>query len=649
MSYLNSPRLTFNGDFQSDVSTVNNDTAHYNNETFKPSFQIPSDSNDPNGWWNPEGGAVFNFLNCKVSQLTFEDGTVKSDPGSDMILGQFVGGPEGRPTGKMVDLDPDQQGVSALWCVQLRLFTASNELLFQGDIATTAFRDLQFRQTDGGKTNGQPLGGTWTSVMTNVQWGEKALASSPFLQKLKEVTHENKLSINLNAFGYHYNHSQDGRFSLGRILGSIGPWFKGEPDTFLPGRRLYGLVGLRGPAYFRISNFITEPETKRLTVDFGSSFPIADALGCISLTTPLLLGVAKIPVNQGPAQEATYITPTDFLKIGPVEYKTGSADWLNQTGGIVSFSNLPDLTFSSLTHNQLLLVSPSASTPGQLAIIARESVEGLYVRADNFVQRLDTDDESTIAFYAYRWGKPFANSAINVTLDSPTADTPLGPNNPISIVYGNNYPSDGLKFASGIFTDQQGLACLKILGKAIHSPRKYIDGQVYTLQYTLETYPNDYNDFAMMRDIIAVHLRDQFDVPEPPTWEAIKSTLIQYSNLYPIMSKYLVNLSDPVDLKLKKARLLFAFKQPITNTMHMPVTRDLSKAKREAIIKWLEYGELPEANDPTNENPPVPISQNPLGAGTPLTESQQDYRNVIKAKNGSMPSFPVIQNLFENL
>ncbi|UJB32655.1 hypothetical protein [Chromobacterium sp. Beijing] len=39
MSYLQFPRLAFSGQFQSDVSTVNNDPRHYDNATFEPRFQ----------------------------------------------------------------------------------------------------------------------------------------------------------------------------------------------------------------------------------------------------------------------------------------------------------------------------------------------------------------------------------------------------------------------------------------------------------------------------------------------------------------------------------------------------------------------------------------------------------------------------------
>lgn len=97
MSYLHLPRLVFTGDFLSDVSTVNNDTAHYNNATFKPNFQ-EFGQGAANGWWNPEGGAAFDFQNCVVQQLTLPDGTTQSAPSDDIVLGMTIQGSPGRPT-----------------------------------------------------------------------------------------------------------------------------------------------------------------------------------------------------------------------------------------------------------------------------------------------------------------------------------------------------------------------------------------------------------------------------------------------------------------------------------------------------------------------------------------------------------------------
>lgn len=646
MSYLHLPRLVFTGDFLSDVSTVNNDTAHYNNATFKPNFQEPGQG-ATNGWWNPEGGAAFDFQNCVIQQITLPDGTTQSNPSEDTVLGMTIQGSPGRPTGKMVDLDPDQQMVSALWCVQIRICNAQNEVLLQGDLATTCFRDIQMRQTDGGKSNGQPMGATWTSVLTNLIWGQAA-GSSAFLTQLKATTQGNKLAVNLNAFGYYYAHS-DGRFSLGRITGTLGPWYEGEPDTFAACRRMYG-ININTTAlstFFGNANFLFEQDTNSLSVDLGGSFPIADSMGTIGITESLSLAVSKVPLDFAPSRTtpALYMTPQDFTPIGDITYQ-GDPEWLNKTGGIVSFPALSAEISAALATNQLLLLSPSASKPGQYVVLARESVEGLLVRADNFVQRIDCGDTQEVKFYAYQWGNPLSNATITLTQEPPTPNTPLGtgPNeNPISEVYGNNFPVDGLTFKTILTTDGQGTATLGITGNAIHTPRVYLDGQIYLIDYQLGTVDN-----AFGVESISVHLRDYFEVPSQPTWDDIADIMLQYSNLYPIMSKYLVDLASADALQAQKNILLFAFSQDINNTMHMPVTRDLSAAKRQTILKWLA-NPTGTASGYATKNLATAATDNPVAPGTQPTQKQARYRQLVKAKNGFRTDFFATENVFENL
>jgi hypothetical protein len=643
MSYLHAPRLVFTGDFLSDVSTVNNDTAHYNNTTFQPNFQQPG-RGATNGWWNPEGGAVFDFQNCSVKQIFLPDGTTQTSHSGDLIIGQAVVGAEGRPTGKMVDLDPDAQMFSALWCVQLRICTANGDLLFKGDINTTSFRDIQMRQLDGGKSNGQPLGATWTSVITNVEWG-KAAEQSAFLKTLRATTQNNTLAINMNPFGYYYNHN-DGRFSLGRIIGSIGPYFESEPLTFAAARRLYGInytPSIRG-TYFSVSNFLAEPGAKRLSVDFGASFPVADSIGTVNYKQDLRLAVSKVP-QTGVASRQTptfYISPNDFIEIGALDYQS-DPNWLNKTGGIVSFNNLPDATVSALNNNQLILITPSTTQPGQYAIIAREAIDGLVARADNFIQRLDYGQSADIDFYTYQWGKLLPNTGISITLDPPTPDTPVGPKNPISELYGNNYPAEGLSFNGQISTNPQGKAQMPLTGNAIYSPRVYIDGQIYYITYQTATV-----DQAFGTESLVVHLRDYFEEIAYPVWDDISEMMIQYSNLYPIMSKYVVNLADPLALAEKKNILIFAFSRGMNDTMHMPVTRDLSDTKRQTILNWLNNPQTGEKGVLKTQAREAKAA-NPVAPGTALTDKQARYREAVKAKNGSFPGFSATDDLFENL
>lgn len=640
MSYLHSPRLVFTGDFRSDVSTINNDEQHYNNETFKPAFR-EFGLNGTNGWWNPEGGATFSFLNCTVKQATDRNGNVQPD----MMIGMIVTGPAGRNAGKMVDLDPQEQGSSELWAIKLRLITAANELLFEGDLRPTAFRDLQRRQQGGISINGQPLGGTWTSVLENITWGEKA-GSSPCLVELKATTQQDKLHINLNGFGYYYNHATDGRFAMGKIIGAIGPWFENEPATFTACRRLYGVLNKgtaeRPAIFFGNTNFLFDKEKAKLTIDLGSSFPVADAMGNVSLTQKLVVAVSKKALINPPDMASVTVAASDLLLIGEVIYQ-GNPNWLNDTGGIIGFDDLSADIITLLEDHQLLLLIPSAN--GQYIMMAREAIDGVLVRPDNFVNRLDPGQTNDVKFYAYQWGLPLSNKAISIVLEPATADQP----GPICTIPGNNFPEDGISFPASITTDKNGAATLPLTGNNINSPRVYIDGQIYTLDYQLTAFDPDAAIGPYTNDNIFIHLRDQFDIPADPVWSDIKPTMTQFSNLYPIMSKYLVDLADPIALKEKKEILLFAFTKDINDPAYMPATRDLSENKKQTILKWLRTPGPTETKDTTIVTAKKAAAKhdiNTADSSKPLTDNQQRLKKAVQAKNGSGISFDEIENIF---
>lgn len=603
MSYLQTPRLVFSGDFYSDVSTVNNDPAHYDNANFKPSYQLPNPPNQPgtNGWWNPEGGAIFDLRDCAVKHYELTCGTIVQCD-SDELIGQFVRGAQGRTTGKMVDLDPDQQMCSELWAVNLHISNAAGELLLSGELVTTGFRDLQHRQfgpttyqkimdkinddsslehfvehsstisKDPSETellelakgqaedepytnNGQSRGAPWTSVLKNVVWGEKA-AEHPFFKELKACTQGDKVSVNLHGFGYYYTHT-DGRFSLGKVIGAIGPWFEQEPLTFAPARRL---LGINSEGMFRFSNFYLEEERRRLTFDLGGSFPLSNAIGNVSFEGELYIGVSHEPLSKFGI--FTVVEGTDFSMIGPVVYEKGT-EWLLNTGGFVCFNDLSDDLMSQLAQHQVLLMA--RNDHGDFRVLARESISGYLARADNFVQRIDSDETKAVDVYAYQWGKPIS---ANLTIDAPSSA-----------------PQDGLMYLDSFDTDDAGRFILEITGNKIGTPRDFIDGQIYTPQIKYAD-PSE-NDRGEYPALVNIHLRSYFEVPDNPQWSDIAYTMTQYSNLYPIMSKYLVDLKDPEAVTKFKGALIYAFSLPLEDPVHMPVTRDLSAGKRDTILKWL--------------------------------------------------------------
>jgi hypothetical protein len=143
MSYLNALRLHFSGQFQANVSTVNNDPGHFDNGAFLSSYQDMQGPNmqPPNGWFNPQGDAAFRLLGCTITTAWTPSGQVGS---SDPVLGYIIADSDDRVPAKLVDLDPEQQMVSTIWSLKVRIADASGNTLVQGKFKPAAFMTFGF-------------------------------------------------------------------------------------------------------------------------------------------------------------------------------------------------------------------------------------------------------------------------------------------------------------------------------------------------------------------------------------------------------------------------------------------------------------------------------------------------------------------------
>ena len=65
MSYLHPIRLHFAGRFRADVSTVNNNRQHFNNDSFTPDFQKPFSGASDRSNWQPAGTGAWRLLDCR--------------------------------------------------------------------------------------------------------------------------------------------------------------------------------------------------------------------------------------------------------------------------------------------------------------------------------------------------------------------------------------------------------------------------------------------------------------------------------------------------------------------------------------------------------------------------------------------------------
>jgi hypothetical protein len=599
MSFLNDIRIVFNGRFQADVSTVNNDVRHFDNSTFEASFQeFQSKSGAWNGWWNPPGSGAFRLLDCRVVAAHYRDGTSAA---RDPVLGLSIAGSEDQTSGKLVDIDPQWQLASTPWGFFVRLTDGAAPDVFAGSYTSHAFRDLWFGRMLA--ANGQPGGGDgfasaiFQSVLTEVQWAGN-LRNSHALAELKAASAATGvLSIRMTTFGYSDRNPAAGDFTTGTVVGVIGPALPGEPESYIAGRRFApanGTTSWNGCGYF---NGHLDRQARRLFLDLGNAiqlaFPNQDPtqgplvpVGTLNDIGDLQVGILR----DLSAAEFTPATRDNFVPIGRIDYR--QPGWLLATGGVVALP-LDDDQLSLIESHPLALAAAAELNAGtgitgefgQIAI--RETADGLFVEAEPIVHRIDAPGSSSAIIRATRYGVPQAGATIATTQAGRMPNQGSGdPNAEVTTTIPDiGLPASALQLPPTVTTSADGTATMVLNASDPGNPRKYIDGQIYLVDFRV---PGQGNQARSPFDYIVVHVRDAFVGPQEPQWADIAPIMTQYANLYPVMSRGLFDLAQQAVVERHAKVLRLAFSRPIGDANHMPVTRDLSAGKREMILRYLD-------------------------------------------------------------
>jgi hypothetical protein len=577
MSYLNSLRLHFAGRFQANVSTVNNDPGHFDNATFLPNYQDMQTRADPNGWFNPQGDAAFRLLGCTVT-AAWHDG--KTVPASDPVLKCIVADSDARVTAKLVDLDSEQQLVSEIWGLQVRIADAEGSTLLRGDFDPAAFADIWDRATGSGGGGDIGAGAMYQSVLTNLQWAD--VSSSKFLTALQAAAGDGLLSIKFNVDGLNMSFKSPD-FMTGRIVGTIGPATANEPRHMVLGRQFMAIGGAGGN-FFKPAggiNFcagVVDESAGCLFLDLGNALSTNAPGGTPNDLGDLHLGVYN-PIATPPNPAGT-LTPLATIPSHGKDGYASNAQWYPSTAGVVV---LP------LTAVQLKAVaaSPLVLASGTSTFIT-EWASGTFVRADRFVYRMSPGDSVDIAVYATQWGKPMSGVQLSFTADA----SQLQPSNSINPndVPPVATPAGAIDFASSEKTDGHGKAVLTLKTTDPGTPRYFnngadygLDGQVYGIRPSL---PAQFTGPVNQWNFISILLWSSFTPAQPVTWTDVEPIFVQYANVYPVMNRFL-DLGSYASVVRHAGLLTLAFGLDPTDPNVMPVTRDLSPAKRNAILSFL--------------------------------------------------------------
>ncbi|MHB8267931.1 hypothetical protein [Bradyrhizobium sp.] len=550
MSYLHPVRLHFSGSFRADVSTVNNVTDRFNNATFKDQFQLPMSGAQDGSNWEPAGTGAWRLVDCRVTRAC-HDGTAAMPPAGDPAVGLSVRESGDQSSAKIVDLDPDQQGVSMIFGLTVRLVDSQGLVLMQGDFEPAAFFDLQFnRSPDGGDMGASAY---FQSTLQNVEWGD--VSASPCLKQMKLKTKPRMLSIRFITDGYQTGGQQRG---YGRITGTIGPYLDKEPLSFVKGRHLAPVAA----APFAPVDCSVDTDSRKVFVDIGNSFPIG-AHGDFSHQ-----GDVTLVAGSGPAA----------VVLGPLNY-TDKGSYATTAGvyELPAERQLTDAELATIARQPLHLMAANQ-------IIASESDDGIYVRPEQFVFRIDPGASKSTDLIVTKFGLPMQGA------------TPQAQAQPFTLANTSPLPL----VTTDPQTDADGRANLTITAVDARNPRGFIDGQVYAITFSVQESAVQPSDFDGS-NIISLLMYNAIVAPQQPGWPDVQPIFEQYAHLYPrphgpdpyapftgrSPSHPVVNLNDQDSVTGFAKHIIWALKLPIGHPSQMPVTRDLSDAKRALLLKWL--------------------------------------------------------------
>jgi len=535
MSYLDTPRLTFSGQFTANPSTINNTPTNYN-------VTVPLGDLA----WNPEGKHNFSLNACRVTSIVTTAGPATS---GDPIIGATLAS-----TGPavLVDLDTDQQTVSQI--IGLVVQITHGGATITGKMTPVNFFDMFVRTNPVVRGDGK-FSAWYQSVLTDVQW--KGSWDSPFVAALKKASPKT-LSIHFVVDGYYDDAYLKGHFTTGRVVGTIGPYSADEPTNFISARLLRPTGAKNKWGSFNFAPAKTDLARKKIVFDFGNAvpstwpkselFPVFEVKG---------LSAAILPQAGKP------------IILGPID--TSNAAYA-KTAFVQEF-DLDATALAAIPTSPTAIIEGTAAKP---TVLAQENATGAYANFDQYVWRLNPGDSGQVTLWANVFEKPAAKETIPLVM---YLDMLGGPGPAVGV------PADAIQFPASVTTNAAGKATFKIQTKNPENPRTYIDGQVYGIaqRWTKDTRPDPWA-------FVSVHVFDEIPVPKAPTWWTdVQPILNQYAVLYPAMRK-IIQIGDYNAVVANLKPILERIQLPETDPLLMPITRELSKSKLQIILKWAKNG-----------------------------------------------------------
>jgi hypothetical protein len=576
----------------------------------------------------------FQFRDCEIRGGLDQAGTVLSDAA---LLGAAVNTTDLPAEAKLADLDVYQQGVSGIFGLNLQIVLNDGTML-TGLLDPATLNGAQFNMvlpqrgwgpfdnygwgSYGGDSNAR---GIFQSVLrvAAANWPKSA---SPFLAQLKSAASLDSagnilLSLKLTLDAY-VNNPNNAAYRTGRLVGCLGAQKANEP-MYSPGERW--LKATTPPDVIAGQNAKLKPPKDAppwyVPAFYDGPFMVDATRNVLVIDLSNSISMTKIGG-------------------GPVDLKTFSATVGGSDAvGTIPFSqflyeNAAGICELPLTSEQVqalqtrpLVVTTSLTDIGEQKVLA-EDLTGINIVADDRVARLPGDPGSTSSVNAYvtKWGVPVQNLTLQAIVVSVTVGPdglPPGatvpPGNP-----GNTPGVEDCVTATIAATDQYGRASLTMtVVKNPGSRTPQLDGQLYFIYPQMAKTP-----LVTQENRVNLVAWSQYTVLAKPQWDDVRLMMVPYVKLFPGMTARL-DLTDPTAFRIYAANPPFGVPDPndptklvpsgaydvpadyvimqrikggtipfrltrdINHPQYMPVSRDLSPAKIQTILNFIQNNYFP--------------------------------------------------------
>ncbi|CAH1249889.1 Hypp8707 [Branchiostoma lanceolatum] len=629
------PRLHFSGQFLADTATLNNNPVNFNINDFNINRDPPCYPNYtfPHCNWNPKGGGDFRFVNCSVTKVCYNAGKCTTH---DPIVGKRITGSDDTVAAKMSDLDPYFQ----MYTAQLWGLVIGVEGAFHGKFKTRTVQDVWQRCKEEECPGDPGSSGYWSSVLETVTWADPGCTcetgqSDTFIHQLKCPRGEPAETLYVKFTVDMMNEDpRTPNFAHGRVIGTISSV---DPDNHKAGipeftRMLWGqgvISALEGNAilpeqldYYHAPFYMEREIGKKLVVDLSNSLPTqldGKLVDRGNLFLLLIYNSSSLQMEGGMIKNCDDVLNNPGINVGHIRYT--AEGWLWRDAGMVILDIGTSTNEDNGSHQgsfkavfdkerwieptdsaQVMVVKedppPCQQCQKQCLPVLVEHPDGLYVgAAEDRVFRMPessavADDDGhdeyvswSLKIFATKFGAPAKGIELIV---QPSKDPKLHkdiskPEN--AITYNQAYTDEGGMAVIQFQTKRVGLKCTNPCPELANRRANGVDGQLYVYDVRRKDGKNSFPPNLQT----TTHLYCELDKLDGCTWVDDVYPIFQlYGNLYPVM-KPLFNLASykEVSRDVTRKHLLHSLQLPLEDPNHMPVTRDLSPAKRDMIIKWL--------------------------------------------------------------